>query len=50
MIRLADTVLVLADGRLAERGSHDELMELGGEYSRLWSLQQASAAEISEAT
>ncbi|MDD7554357.1 ABC transporter ATP-binding protein, partial [Schaalia hyovaginalis] len=32
----ADRVAVMVDGRIAELGSHDELLALGGEYARLW--------------
>jgi ATP-binding cassette subfamily B protein len=31
----ADVILVLADGRIAERGRHAELMALGGTYATL---------------
>lgn len=34
-IRHADKIIVLSQGQLTEEGSHDELMELGGAYSRL---------------
>jgi ATP-binding cassette subfamily B protein len=34
-IRHADVVLVLDQGRLVERGTHDELLALGGKYSEL---------------
>ena len=36
----ADLILVMDDGRIVERGRHDELMRLGGLYSRLSQLQQ----------
>ena len=39
--RMADRILFLADGRVKEEGSHDELMALGGEYARLYRLQAA---------
>lgn len=41
-IRNADRIIVLQDGRIIETGTHDDLMELGGLYSRLYSLNYAS--------
>jgi ATP-binding cassette, subfamily B, bacterial len=38
-LRNADLVVTLADGRVTEQGSHDELMDAGGEYARLFQLQ-----------
>jgi ATP-binding cassette, subfamily B, bacterial len=35
-VRLADRIVVLEDGRVAETGSHDELMERGGAYAMLF--------------
>ena len=40
-VRRADRILVLDDGRIVERGSHDELIALGGEYARLFELQMS---------
>jgi ATP-binding cassette subfamily B protein len=36
---MADTVIVLADGRVAEVGTHDELIHLGGTYAELFAIQ-----------
>jgi ATP-binding cassette subfamily B protein len=38
-VRMADQIVVLQDGRIAEHGSHDELMRLNGHYAHLFSLQ-----------
>ena len=40
-VRDADTIVVLAAGRVAEQGTHDELMAAGGRYARLFRLQAA---------
>jgi ABC-type transport system involved in Fe-S cluster assembly fused permease/ATPase subunit len=39
----ADQILVLHHGRIVERGSHRQLLELQGEYARMWALQQEQA-------
>ena len=38
-IRNCDTILVMDAGSIVESGSHDELVNLGGIYSRLWKVQ-----------
>ncbi len=38
-VRMADQIVVIRDGRIVERGNHDELMQLGGHYAHLFSLQ-----------
>ncbi len=38
-VRNADRIIVLSDGAIREMGRHEELISLGGEYSRLYSLQ-----------
>ncbi|MFD2334423.1 ABC transporter ATP-binding protein [Cohnella sp. GCM10020058] len=37
--RFADLILVLRDGRLVEKGTHDELMIDSGEYARMYATQ-----------
>jgi ATP-binding cassette subfamily B protein len=41
----ADEILVLENGRAAERGTHAALLALGGRYARMWASQEAEAAE-----
>lgn len=38
-VRRADHIVVLRDGRITERGTHEDLMSLGGHYATLFSLQ-----------
>lgn len=38
-VRDADLICVLDEGRIIERGAHDELLALGGEYSALYERQ-----------
>ena len=45
----ADKILVLADGRLAETGSHDALLARGGLYAEMWARQQAESDAPREA-
>ncbi len=44
----ADLILVLERGRIVERGRHDELLERGGLYARLYREQFLTAAEPAE--
>ena len=39
--READRIVVLEDGRVAEQGTHDDLLRRGGRYARLWAASQA---------
>lgn len=40
-VRMADRILVLADGRLETSGTHEELLAGGGRYAELFELQAA---------
>ena len=44
-IRSASRILVVADGRICEQGTHEELMCLGGLYATLRSTQDLGSAE-----
>jgi ATP-binding cassette, subfamily B, bacterial len=41
-VRMADRILVLQGGRIAEEGPHDQLMQNGGRYAEMFELQAAS--------
>ncbi|MCU1237088.1 MAG: transporter related [Candidatus Solibacter sp.] len=41
-VRMADRIVVLADGRIAEQGSHEQLIALGERYAGMFELQAAS--------
>jgi len=38
-VRNADRILVLENGGIREDGNHDELVQIGGIYSRMWAVQ-----------
>jgi ATP-binding cassette, subfamily B, bacterial len=41
-VRMADRIVVLENGKIAEQGSHRHLLALGGRYARLFELQASS--------
>jgi ATP-binding cassette subfamily B protein len=41
-VRMADRIVVLENGRIAEEGDHDALTRLGGRYAEMFELQAAS--------
>jgi ATP-binding cassette subfamily B protein len=45
----SDTILVLDQGRLAEQGSHNDLLRLDGLYAEMWARQAQESAEVTEA-
>jgi ATP-binding cassette, subfamily B, bacterial len=47
-VRLADRICVLEHGRVAELGTHDELMSLGGRYKTMFDLQAQRFTEPEE--
>ena len=40
----ADRIYVLSEGRIAESGKHEELIEQGGIYSRMWNEYNRSVS------
>ncbi|HTM48903.1 MAG TPA: ABC transporter ATP-binding protein [Bryobacteraceae bacterium] len=41
-VRMADRIVVLENGRIAEQGNHQQLVALGGRYSGMFELQASS--------
>jgi ATP-binding cassette subfamily B protein len=41
-VRSADRIYVLEAGKVVESGSHDQLMDLGGRYADLFTLQASA--------
>jgi ATP-binding cassette subfamily B protein len=41
-VRMANRIVVLRDGRIAEDGSHERLRDLGGRYAEMFEMQAAS--------
>jgi ABC-type multidrug transport system fused ATPase/permease subunit len=45
-VKNADQILVLDHGRIVERGTHESLLKLGGQYARLYDLQLREQEEF----
>jgi ATP-binding cassette subfamily B protein len=41
-VRMADRIVVLSDGRIAEDGGHPDLLSLGGRYAEMFEMQAAN--------
>lgn len=48
-VRNADEILVLVEGLVVERGTHEELVRRGGVYAGLWSVQSGEGAPAARA-
>ena len=47
-VRLADHICVITETGVAEEGNHQELMNLGGTYARMFDLQAANFTDRSD--
>jgi ATP-binding cassette subfamily B protein IrtB len=44
IVKHADQILVVADGRIAEAGTHEELLKKNGKYASMWNAEQQLSA------
>ena len=44
IVKNADQILVVSDGKIAEAGTHDELLAKGGKYAAMWNAEQKISA------
>ncbi len=47
-VRAADMILVVEDGRIVERGTHDQLLARGGRYAELYETQFGTQADADD--
>jgi ATP-binding cassette subfamily B protein len=47
-IKDADRILVIEDGQIVERGTHDDLLDNGGLYAHLWGVQAGEIDALPE--
>lgn len=44
IVKNADQILVVSNGRIAETGTHEELLKLNGKYAAMWNAEQILSA------
>lgn len=44
IVRNADTILVVSNGKIAEQGTHDQLIAKGGKYAAMWQAEKQLTA------
>lgn len=44
--RLADHIIMLEKGRIAEQGTHGELLKTGGKYAQMWRVQAGAYIDV----
>ncbi|MDE6640326.1 MAG: ABC transporter ATP-binding protein/permease, partial [Acetatifactor sp.] len=44
--RLADHIIMLEKGRIAEQGTHEELLKTGGKYAQMWRVQAGAYIDV----
>lgn len=44
--RIADRIIMLEDGHIVEEGNHEDLLALGGKYSRMWKVQAGAYISV----
>ena len=44
IVKNADQILVVSDGKIVEAGTHDELLAKGGKYAAMWNAEQKLSA------
>lgn len=49
-VKDCDNIIILKDGKIAEQGSHEALLALGGEYARLYEEQTTAISSVTEST
>ena len=45
-VRRADVILVFSEGKIVQRGTHEQLIAQNGIYRRMWSVQELSSRAV----